>query len=95
LRENTENAHSAEADTIATYEILKAQLDRYPELENDMKSLSEFTTRKKIADFAGMIAFDKDDEEILLWKHKGVKVDKILEQNQVISVGFKWISVVH
>jgi DNA polymerase-3 subunit epsilon len=60
-----------------------------------MKSLSEFTTRKKIADFAGMIAFDKDDEEILLWKHKGVKVDKILEQNQVISVGFKWISVVH
>jgi DNA polymerase-3 subunit epsilon len=31
-----------------------------------MKSLSEFTTRKKIADFAGMIAFDKDDEEILL-----------------------------
>jgi DNA polymerase-3 subunit epsilon len=53
---------------MATYEILKAQLDRYPELENDMKSLSEFTTRKKIADFAGMIAFDKDDEEILLWK---------------------------
>jgi DNA polymerase-3 subunit epsilon len=33
-----------------------------------MKSLSEFTTRKKIADFAGMIAFDKDDEEILLLK---------------------------
>jgi DNA polymerase-3 subunit epsilon len=60
----SENAHP-EADTIATYEILKAQLDRYPELENDMKSLSEFTTRKKIADFAGMIAFDKDDEEIL------------------------------
>jgi DNA polymerase-3 subunit epsilon len=48
------NAHSAEADTMATYEILKAQF-RYPELENDMKLLSEFTTRKKIADFAGMI----------------------------------------
>jgi DNA polymerase-3 subunit epsilon len=47
LRKILENAHSAEADTIATYEILKAQLDRYPELENDMKSLSEFTTRKK------------------------------------------------
>ena len=59
-----ENAHSAEADTMATYEILMAQLDRYPELENDMKSLSEFTTRKKIADFAGMIAFDADNEEI-------------------------------
>ena len=75
-----ENAHSAEADTMATYEILKAQLDRYPELENDMKSLSEFTTRKKIADFAGMIAFDKDNEEIFAFgEHKGVKVDKILE----------------
>ena len=75
-----ENAHSAEADTMATYEILMAQLDRYPELENDIKSLSEFTTRKKIADFAGMIAFDADGEEIFAFgKHKGVKVDKILE----------------
>jgi hypothetical protein len=38
-----------------------------------------------------MIAFDKDDEEILLWKHKGVKVDKILEKNQGISVGYKML----
>jgi DNA polymerase-3 subunit epsilon len=38
LWESLENAHSAEADTMATYEILKAQLDRYPELDNDMKS---------------------------------------------------------
>ena len=72
------NAHTAEADTNATYEILKAQLDRYPDLENDMKSLSEFTTRKKIADFAGMIAFDKDNEEIFTFgKHKGAKVSKV------------------
>lgn len=84
-----ENAHSAEADTMATYEILKAQLDRYTELENDMKSLSEFTTRKKIADFAGMIAFDKDDEEIFTFgKHKGVKVNKILETEPGY---FSWI----
>jgi DNA polymerase-3 subunit epsilon len=75
-----ENAHTAEADTDATYEILKAQLDRYPDLENDIKSLSEYTTRKKIADFAGMIAFDKDDKEIFTFgKHKGVQVEKILE----------------
>ncbi|MFN4199280.1 MAG: exonuclease domain-containing protein, partial [Flavobacterium sp.] len=53
-----ENAHSAEADTVATYEILKAQLERYENLENDMKSLSEFTTRKKSVDFAGFIALD-------------------------------------
>ncbi|MDI1304811.1 MAG: 3'-5' exonuclease [bacterium] len=84
-----ENAHSAEADTMATYEILKAQLDRYPELENDMKLLSEFSTRKKIADFAGMIAFDKDNEEIFSFgKHKGVKVDKVLETEPGY---FSWI----
>lgn len=75
-----ENAHSAEADTTATYEILKAQLDRYPELVNDMKSLSEFTTRKKAVDFAGFIILDKDGEECFSFgKHKGVKVDKVLE----------------
>ncbi len=84
-----ENAHSAAADTMATYEILKAQLERYPELVNDMKSLSEFTTRKKIADFAGMIAFDKDGDEMFAFgKHKGVKVDKILETEPGY---FSWI----
>ncbi len=75
-----ENAHSAAADTEATYEILKAQLDRYPDLENDIKSLSAFTTRKKIADFAGMIAFDKDENEIFTFgKHKNKKVTDILD----------------
>ena len=66
---------------MATYEILKAQLDRYPELENDVKSLSEFTTRKKIADFAGIIAFDKDDEEIFTFgKHKGALVEEVFDK---------------
>lgn len=84
-----ENAHSAEADTNATYEILKAQLERYSDLQNDMKVLSEFTTRKKIADFAGMIAFDKDDDEIFTFgKHKGAKVEKILETEPGY---FSWI----
>ncbi len=84
-----ENAHTAEADTNATYEILKAQLDRYPDLENDMKTLSEYTTRKKIADFAGMIAFDKDNEEIFTFgKHKGAKVNKVLETEPGY---FSWI----
>jgi DNA polymerase-3 subunit epsilon len=87
--ESLENAHSAEADTMATYEILKAQLERYPDLQNDMKSLSEFSTRKKIADFAGMIAFDKENNEIFAFgKHKGVKVDKILETEPGY---FSWI----
>lgn len=75
-----ENAHSAEADTEATYEILKAQLDRYDNLENDMKLLSEFTTRKKSVDFAGFIALDDKGREIFTFgKHKGVLVEKVLE----------------
>lgn len=79
--QSLENAHSAEADTMATYEILKAQLDRYPELENDMKSLSEFTTRKKSVDFAGFIALNDKGEEIFSFgKHKGVLVEKVLEE---------------
>ena len=75
-----ENAHSAEADTNATYEILKAQLERYPDLSKDMRELSEYTTRKKSVDFAGFIVLDKDNEECFSFgKHKGQKVDKILE----------------
>ena len=78
--ESLENAHSAEADTMATYEILKAQLDRYPDLENDMKFLSEFTTRKKSVDFAGYIAINNEGKEIFSFgKHKGRLVDEVLD----------------
>jgi DNA polymerase-3 subunit epsilon len=76
-----ENAHSAEADTMATYEILKAQLDRYTDLDNDIKSLSEFTTRKKSVDFAGFIALNDKGQEIFTFgKHKGALVEKVLEE---------------
>jgi DNA polymerase-3 subunit epsilon len=77
-----ENAHSAEADTLATYEILKAQLDKYDDLENNTKILSEFSTQRKRADFAGFILFDDDDNEIFSFgKYKGKKVSDILEEN--------------
>ncbi|MFD2601038.1 MULTISPECIES: 3'-5' exonuclease [Flavobacterium] len=76
-----DNAHTAEADTNATYEILKSQLERYDDLENDMRALSEYTTRKKVVDFAGFIVLDADGEEIFTFgKHKGAKVEKVLEQ---------------
>lgn len=75
------DAHSAEADTTATYEVLLSQLDRYPELENNVKKLAEFSTHRKFADFAGFISFNKDDEEIFSFgKHKGKKVLEVLEQ---------------
>ncbi len=74
-------AHSAEADTRATYEVLKSQLDKYPDLENNMKSLAAFSTRRKNADFAGLIGYDKDDEEIFTFgKYKGIKVTKVLDE---------------
>ncbi|HCQ14452.1 3'-5' exonuclease [Flavobacterium sp.] len=79
--ESLENAHSAEADTMATYEILKAQLDRYDDLDNDMKWLSEFTTRKKSVDFAGFIALNKEGKEIFTFgKNKGQLVEEVLEK---------------
>ena len=75
-----ENAHSAEADTLATYEILKAQLDRYEDLDNDMKSLSEFTTRKKSLDFAGFIGINDQGQEIFTFgKHKNALIEDVLE----------------
>ncbi|GAK94778.1 DNA Pol III epsilon chain [Nonlabens ulvanivorans] len=75
------NAHSAEADTIATYEVLKGQLDRYPDLENDMNSLADFSTRRKPVDFAGMLAFnDKGEECFNFGKHKGKKIVDVLEK---------------
>ena len=74
-----EDAHSAEADTLATYEVLKAQLDRYPELENDMKKLSEFTTRRQSLDFAGFIGLNKNKEAIFTFgKHKDKTVDEVM-----------------
>ncbi len=75
------DAHSAEADTIATYEVLKAQLDKYPELKNDTKFLAEFSSRKQFADFAGFIAYNKEGKEIFAFgKHKDKLVEKILEE---------------
>ncbi|WP_374548342.1 exonuclease domain-containing protein [Flavobacterium sp.] len=79
--QSLENAHSAEADTNATYEILKAQLERYQDLENDIKLLSEFTTRKKAVDFAGFIALNDKGQEIFTFgKHKGALVEDVFEK---------------
>jgi len=79
--ESLDNAHSAEADTKATFEVLKSQLDKYEELENDTKFLAEFSSRKKIADFAGFITFNKEGLECFSFgKHKGKLVTDVLEK---------------
>lgn len=76
-----ENAHSAEADTLATYEVLKAQLERYEELENNMDFLADFSAHRSFADFAGYIGYDKNEQEIFTFgKHKGILVEDVLEK---------------
>ncbi|MDP3353369.1 MAG: exonuclease domain-containing protein [Flavobacteriaceae bacterium] len=78
-----ENAHSAEADTLATYEVLLGQLDKYEELENNVKFLSEFSSHRGRADFAGFILYDDESDEMFSFgKHKGKKVKDILESEQ-------------
>ncbi|TYB80217.1 3'-5' exonuclease [Bizionia gelidisalsuginis] len=79
--ESLENAHSAEADTNATYEVLKAQIERYDDVENDTAFLSEFSAHKKFADFAGFINFNKEGVECFSFgKHKGKAVVSVLEK---------------
>jgi len=75
------DAHSAEADTLTTYEVLKAQLDRYPELENDIHFLAEFSTHNKNVDFAGRIVSDENGVEVFNFgKYKGQPVEAIFEK---------------
>ena len=71
-------AHSAEADTLATYEVLKAQLDRYENLENDIEALAKFASRGETADYAGRIGYNDKGEEIFLFgKYKGQTVAEV------------------
>ena len=77
-----ENAHSAEADTIATYEVLKSQLDRYPDLVNDIDVLSkEYSSFNNNVDFAGRMVFNEEGVEVFNFgKHKGKPVAEVLRK---------------
>ena len=87
---NLEDAHTAEADTRATYEVLKAQLDRYPEvLENDVKFLAEYSSYNKNVDFAGRIVYNEEGVEVFNFgKYKGMPVAEILKKD---SGYFGWL----
>lgn len=77
-----ENAHSAEADTMATYEVLQSQLERYPELQNDVEFLSKFTAQSNNVDFAGRIIYNEKGEEVINFgKYKGQKVTDVLKKD--------------
>ncbi len=76
------DAHSASADTLATYEVLQAQLDHYSNLENDIGMLAEFSAHNRNVDFAGRIVYNEEDEEVFNFgKYKGKSVREILERD--------------
>ena len=92
-----ENAHTAEADTVATYEVLKAQLDRYNEptefqqetLKNDVDALAKIGARARSVDFAGRLYLNDDGEPTISFgKHKGRTAREVWETEPSY---FSWI----
>jgi len=95
LNKKLDNAHSAEADTKATYEILKSQLDRYQDTEftdrdgniskpvvNDMQKLQQFSSHHRNADLMGQFIYnDKDEIVINFGKHKGRTVEEVFKSD--------------
>jgi DNA polymerase-3 subunit epsilon len=76
------DAHSAAADTLATFEILEAQIEKYDDVESDVDFLSKYSAHHKRADFAGFILHGEDKDEIFSFgKYKGKKVTEILRTN--------------
>jgi DNA polymerase-3 subunit epsilon len=79
---NLEDAHTAEADTRATYEVLKAQLDRYPDLQNDIAFLADYSSFTRNVDFAGRMVYDENGREIFNFgKYKGQPVADVLRRD--------------
>lgn len=85
-----ENAHAAEADTMATYEVLKAQLDKYPEqLKNDVNFLANFSERQKIVDYAGRLVYNEKKEVVINFgKHRGKTAREVYETEPSY---FSWV----
>ena len=84
-----DDAHSANADTRATYEVLKAQLDKYPSLQNDIDFLSKFSTHNRNVDLAGRIVYNDNNVEVFNFgKYKGIPVEEVLKTD---SGYFGWI----
>ena len=95
--EDFKNAHSAEADTVATYEVLKGQLDMYQEPDkyhenppkNDVTFLSNVGGRPRTVDYAGRLALGKDNEPVISFgKHRGHTAREVYETEPAY---FAWI----
>lgn len=95
--EDFENAHSAEADTLATYEVLKGELEKYQEadkfhevpLKNNVDFLSSVGGRPRTVDYAGRLVLGKDNEPVISFgKHRGKTAKEVFE---VEPAYFAWI----
>lgn len=76
-----EGAHGSKADTAATYEVLKSQLDMYGDLENDIEKLALFSSFNNNVDFAGRIIIDENGLEVFNFgKHKGKAVELVFQE---------------
>jgi len=81
-KKDLEGAHGAEADARATYEVLKAQLDKYPELKNDVTFLSEFSMHNRNVDFAGKMVYNDQGIEVFNFgKYKDMPVEEVLKKD--------------
>ncbi len=77
-QKDLENAHSAEADTRATMEVLMSQIEKYDELEGDVDFLSKFSERGSNVDYAGRIVLNEKGQEVINFgKHKGRPVVEV------------------
>lgn len=84
-----EGAHSADADTRATYEVLKAQLDRYDDLENDVTWLGEYSKNGNVADVAGNLVYNDQGQPCFNFgKHKGETVEEVFRREPAY---YAWI----
>jgi DNA polymerase-3 subunit epsilon len=80
-KKDLEGAHGSKADTAATYEVLKSQLDRYNDLENDVEKLADFSSFNSNVDFAGRIILDENGVEVFNFgKHKGKPVEVVFNE---------------
>ncbi|MBN8720666.1 DNA polymerase-3 subunit epsilon [Hydrobacter penzbergensis] len=75
-----DDAHSAEADATATWEVLEAQIERYPQIGNTVESIVKFTGEDDIVDFARRFVKEKGIEVFNFGKHKGKPVAQVLKE---------------
>ena len=75
-----EDAHSAEADATATWEILEAQIQRYPQIGNTVESIVKFTGEDHIIDFARRLVYENGVVVFNFGKHKGKPVVQVLKE---------------